>query len=156
MSLRPMRDLILVERLPDEGRTRDASGHEVTAGGIVIPADYKAIGSRKAVNKADHWRARVVAVGPKVTDPLIVPGAEVQVLTWSEEPDGTRRGMYTGIDGPDGLMFVRPCDLGGVVMNAPDDASWAAAKERIADCLAGKGSRTSMPSANIVPPQEAE
>lgn len=105
-----MRDLILVERIAET----------VTAGGIHIPQDYKARGSQKAVNKADHWRARVVAVGPKVTDPLLVPGAEVQVLTWAEDADGTRRGMYTGIDGPDGMTFVTPADLGGVVMNAPE------------------------------------
>jgi co-chaperonin GroES (HSP10) len=117
--LRPLRNLILVERIMAEGRTCDADGNEVTAGGLIVPQDYKARGSQKAVRKEDHFRARVVAVGPKVNDPLIVPGAVVPVLTWAEEPDGTRRGMYSGVDGPDGLLFVTTDDLGGVVMNAP-------------------------------------
>ncbi len=120
MALRPLRNLVLVERLPDIGRTRDANGEERTAGGIICPADYKARGSQKAVRKSDHFRARVLAVGPKVTDPLVCHGAEVVVLTWADEAnlDGTRRGMYTGVDGPNGTLFVSwPDDLGGCVLD---------------------------------------
>jgi hypothetical protein len=120
LGLRPLRNLVLVERLPDIGRTRDANGNEFTSGGLLVPGDYKARGSVKAVNRSDHFRARVIAVGPKVTDPLIAPGAEVVILTWADEADGTRRGMYTGVDGPDGSLFVNwPDDFGGVVLNAP-------------------------------------
>jgi hypothetical protein len=121
MGLRPLRNLVLVERILDPGQTRDAQGFVVTSGGIALPQDYKAIGSRKAVNRPDHFRARVIAVGPKVTDPLIVPGAEVPILSWSTEPDGTRRGLYTGVDVTKDELFVRwPDDFGGVVMNVPD------------------------------------
>lgn len=106
MPLRPLRNLVLVERITEK----------VSAGGIHFPEDYKARASAKAVNKADSFRARIVAVGPKVSDPLIAPGAEVPILTWAENADGTRRGLYTGIDGPDGLLFVKwPEDFGGVV-----------------------------------------
>lgn len=112
MSLRPLRNLIQVERMPDLGRTRDGEGNEVTAGGIVIPQDYKARGSQKAVRKADFFRARVLAVGPKVPAGDLAVGNEVLVITWAAETDGTRRGMYTGIDGPDGSLFVEyPNDL---------------------------------------------
>ncbi len=120
LSLRPLRNLVLVERLPDLGRTRDASGNEFTAGGIMVPGDYKARGSVKAVRKSDHFMARVIAVGPLVTDSLVVPGAEVPVLTWADEADGTRRGMYTGVDYTKDQLFVSwPEDFGGCVMNAP-------------------------------------
>ena len=127
MSLRPLRNLVLVEKIPDIGRTKGADGFEVTAGGIVLPQDYKARGSQKAVRKSDHFRARVLAVGPKVTDPLIAPGAEVIVLTWAEECDGTRRGMYTGVDYTKDQLFVNwPADFGGVVLNAPAEMAEAA------------------------------
>lgn len=110
MGLRPLRNLIQVERMPDLGRTRDGEGNEVTAGGIVIPQDYKARGSHKAVRKADFFRARVLAIGPQVRD--LEPGNEVLVITWAAESDGTRRGLYTGADGPDGTLFVEyPDDL---------------------------------------------
>lgn len=109
MPLRPLRDLIQVERLPDLGRTRDGDGNEVTARGIVIPQDYKARGSAKAVNKADFFRARVLAVGPKVRD--VSAGDEVLVLTWGANPDGSRRSLYAGVDGPDGTLFITPDDL---------------------------------------------
>lgn len=109
MPLRPLRDLIQVERLPDLGRTRDADGNEVTAAGLVIPQDYAARGSVKAVNKADYFRARVLAVGPKVRDVSV--GDEVLVMTWGAEADGTRRSLYVGIDGPDGTLLVTPNDL---------------------------------------------
>lgn len=109
LPLRPLRDLIQVERLPDLGRTRDGDGNEVTATGIIIPQDYKARGSAKAVNKADYFRARVLAVGPKVRD--VAAGDEVLVLTWGASPDGSRRSLYVGIDGPDGTLFVTPDDL---------------------------------------------
>ncbi len=74
------------------------------------------------MRKSDHFRARVVAVGPTVSDPLVCPGAEVVILTWADDDDldGTRRGMYTGVDGPDGQLFVKwPQDFGGCVLNAP-------------------------------------
>ena len=112
MGLRPLRNLIQVERLPDLGRTRDADGNEVTAGGIVVPQDYAARGSQKAVRKADFFRARVLAVGPKVPVEDVAPGAEVLVMTWGNHPDGTRRSLYTGVDGPDGTLLVEyPDDL---------------------------------------------
>ncbi len=101
-----MRNLVLVHRITET----------MTAGGLHVPQDYKARGSQKAVNRPDTFRARVVAVGPKVTDPLIAPGAEVDILSWADNADGTRRGMYTGVDGPDGTTFVRwPDDFGGAV-----------------------------------------
>lgn len=124
MALRPLRNLVLVERILDAGQTRDAQGFVVTAGGIALPQDYKAIGSRKAVNRADHFRARVIAVGPKVTDPLITPGAEVPILTWADEPDGTRRGMYTGVDYVKGQLFVQwPEDFGGIAYATESEAA---------------------------------
>lgn len=116
MQIHPRRNLVLVRRVLEADRTRDAEGNERTAGGLYVPADYKARGSQKAVRKADHFRARVIAVGPHVKDPLVVPGAEVPILTWGNHPDGTRRSLYTGVDGPDGTLFVAwPDDFGGVV-----------------------------------------
>lgn len=124
MSLRPLRNLVLVERMPDLGRTLNAAGEEVTSCGIIVPRDYKARGSQKAVNKADQFRARVLAVGPEVVDPLVAPGAEVLIMTWAAECDGTRRGMYTGVDYRDGQLFVKwPEDFCGVVLNAPSEAA---------------------------------
>lgn len=115
MSLRPLRNLVLVERITEQ----------VTAGGIHIPQDYKAIGSRKAVNRPDDFRARVIAVGPKVTDELVRPGAEVLIFTWAAEADGSRRGMYTGTDGPSkGSLFVSwPADFAGVAFCSEDEAA---------------------------------
>lgn len=113
LQLRPLRNRVLVERVTEK----------VTAGGIFVPEDYEARASRKAVNRADHFKARVLAVGPEVTDALVVPGAEVQILTWSAEPDGTRRGMYTGVDGPDGTLFVNwPSDFAGYVYERAEAA----------------------------------
>jgi co-chaperonin GroES (HSP10) len=132
--LRPLRNLVLVERILDEGHVRDERGDEVTAGGIIVPQDYKARGCQKAVRKADHFRARVIAVGPKVTDPLVVPGAIVPILTWSAEADGTRRGLYTGVDYTKDQLFVEwPDDFGGVVMNAPDAAEHRAHRAAVID-----------------------
>lgn len=96
---------------------------KVTAGGIIVPEDYVARASKKAVSKADHFKARVLAVGPEVKDALIQPGAEVQIYTWAENPDGTRRGLYTGVDGPDGTLFVNwPEDFAGYVYGSDEAA----------------------------------
>jgi len=106
MLIRPLRNRVLVKPIRET----------MTAGGLHIPQDYKAIPSRKAVNRPDHFLAEVVAVGSEVKDEALVPGARVSILTWSERADGTRRSMYTGEDGPDGTLFVRwPEDFGGCV-----------------------------------------
>lgn len=148
MGVRPLRNLVLVERLPDVGRTKLADGSEVTAGGIVVPQDYKARGSVKAVNKADHFRARVIAVGPRVTDPLVREGAEVVILAWAAESDGTRRGMYTGVDyGKDQLFVAWPEDFGGCVYEGVRGHG-----DQADSNTAGHGSIPCWP-ANPVPPQ---
>lgn len=114
LHLRPLRNRVLVERITEK----------VTAGGIHVPQDYKARGSVKAVNKRDEFRARVLAVGLEVREELIKPGVEVLLYTWAEESDGTRRGMYTGVDGPDGTLFVNwPEDFAGIVFVAPEQAA---------------------------------
>jgi co-chaperonin GroES (HSP10) len=97
--LRPLRDLIHVEPIRET----------VSAGGILLPEDYKALGSKKAVNRPDTFRARVLAVGPEVRG--VEPGEDVLVYTWSERADGTRRGLYTGHDVPGGLLVRYPEDI---------------------------------------------
>ena len=112
MPLKPLRNLLHIEKLPDLGHTQDADGNVVTAGGILLPQDYKARGSYKAVNKGDFFRARVLAAGPKVPSGDVQPGDEVLVLTWGNNPDGSRRSLYTGVDGPDGTLLVEyPDDI---------------------------------------------
>jgi hypothetical protein len=121
LALRPLRNLIHVERLPDLGNEMNAEGDVVTPGGIIVPNDYKAPGRHKAVNKADHFRARVLATGPKVHG--VERGDEILLLTWGANPDGTRRSMYTGVDAPDGTLLVEyPDDVVCVLNPAPPQA----------------------------------
>lgn len=96
--LRPLRNLLYVEPIVET----------VSAGGILLPEDYKARGSKKAVNRPDWFRAAVKAVGPEVRD--VSPGDHVLVHTWAEKADGTRRGLYVGHDVPGGLL-VEPGDV---------------------------------------------
>lgn len=119
MKLRPLRNLVHVERLPDIGHTRE-NGETRTAGGIIVPETYEAPGRKKAVNKPDSFRARVLAVGPRVPAGELSEGDEVVVLTWSENSDGTRRGLYTGIDAPgDTLLIEYPTDIECALVRDP-------------------------------------
>lgn len=99
MKLRPLRNLLHVEPIRET----------VTAGGILIPQDYRALGSRKAVERPDTFRARVLAVGPDVRG--VEPGDDVLVYTWAERADGTRRSLYVGHDVPGGLLVSYPDDV---------------------------------------------
>lgn len=111
MSWQARKNLVLVKPLPKA---------TMTPGGLHLPGDYKALASWKAVNRDDDFTAEVVSVGPDVTDALIVPGAKVQILAWADDDklDGTRRSMYTGVDGPDGTLFVKwPEDFAGYVVD---------------------------------------
>ena len=107
MGWSPRKNLVLVKPIPRP---------KVSAGGIHLPEDYEAIAAKKAVERPDDFRATVLAVGPDVTDRLVEPGAEALIYTWSEAADGTRRSLYTGVDGPDGTLFVKyPDDFAGIV-----------------------------------------
>lgn len=115
MKLRPLRNLVHVERLPDLGRSRE-NGETRTEGGIIVPDTYADRGSRKAINRPDVFRARVLAVGPSVPAGEMTAGDEVLVLSWAGKPDGTRRSLYTGIDAPgDTLLVEYPADIECVV-----------------------------------------
>lgn len=118
MKLRPLRRLVHVEKLPDLGRSRE-NGETRTAGGIIVPDTYADRGSRKAVNRPDVFRARVLAVGSEVPSGELAEGDEVLVLTWSAKPDGSRRSMYTGVDAPgDTLLVEYPEDIECVLPRA--------------------------------------
>jgi chaperonin GroES len=104
----PRNDRILVERL--EGRGVES----ITAGGIIIPATTE----KRAKTTADHFRARVVAVGPGELlqngerDAIdLNPGDEVLVYSFAEDKsDGSA--LYTGAGGPGrNQLFVRPRDI---------------------------------------------
>lgn len=119
MRIRPLRNRVLVKPIR---RT-------MSEGGIHLPEDYNALPSWKAVNKDDDFRAEVIAVGPEVNDAAVYPGALVQILTWSDgtELDGKRRSMYTGVDGPDGTLFVKyPEDFAGYGVVQPGSGEHAA------------------------------
>lgn len=118
MAWQPRKNLVLVKPIRET----------MSPGGLHLPEDYRAIVSRKAVNKPDDFRAEVLAVGPDVTDALVRPGAVVQVLTWSDRADGSRRSLYSGVDGPDGSLFVYwPEDFAGYVHDpVPPQADAAA------------------------------
>ncbi len=97
MKVRPLRDLILVERLEGHGIER------ITPGGIVIPASVE----RRAEQKADMFRAKVVATGPQVRE--LEPGDHVMVHTW-EDGDGSK--LYTGVTGTGRHeLFIKPDDV---------------------------------------------
>lgn len=98
-KVRPLRDLVLVQRLEGHGIER------VTPGGIVIPAACEA----KAKTKNDYFRARVIAKGPKAPPELEV-GEDVLVHTWAGG-DGT--GLYTGAltSVGNGRMLITPDDI---------------------------------------------
>lgn len=98
MQLRPLRDLILIERLEGHGIER------VTKGGIIIPAASE----KRAQTKRDYFRAKVLAIGPKVVD--VEPGEHVLVHTWA---NGDGRQMYTGtwIDGRRGFVTADDIEL---------------------------------------------
>lgn len=110
MGWQARKNLVLVKRLPRP---------TTTPGGLYLPEDYKALAAWKAVNQDDDFTAEVLSVGPDVRDPLVVPGAQVQILAWADDANlnGTRRSMYTGVDGPDGTLFVKwPDDFAGYVV----------------------------------------
>lgn len=97
--MRPLRDLILVQRLEGHGIER------ITPGGIVIPAACEA----KAKTKNDYFRARVIAKGPKAPAELEV-GEDVLVHTWAGgEGAGLYTGALTGVGG--GRMLIQPDDI---------------------------------------------
>lgn len=118
MKLRPLRRLVHVEKLPDLGQTRQ-DGETKTAGGIIVPDTYADRGSRKAVNRPDVFRAKVLAVGGGVPAGELSEGDEVLVLSWGAKPDGTRRSLYTGVDAPGGTLLVEyPDDIECVLPRA--------------------------------------
>lgn len=77
-----------------------------TKGGIVLPAT---LGSR-AKTKADMWRGKVLAVGPKVTELSV--GEHVLVHTWADG-DGTQ--LYTGTPLAGHRRIIKPDDIVCVV-----------------------------------------
>lgn len=103
--MRPLRNLMLVEKLPDLGCVISEDGETVTLGGIIVPTTFKARGpSQRIAAKKDFWRARVVAIGPEVRE--VAVGDHVLIDTWAEKADGTHAGLYTGIDVGDGRRLV--------------------------------------------------
>ncbi len=90
--IHPRHDWVLVERITET----------VSAGGIHLPATFAGSRSAKLGAKADHWKARVVAVGPEAHD--LEPGDVVLVHTWAA---GEGRGLYAGVHAGEGLLFVR-------------------------------------------------
>ena len=83
MGVRPLRNLVLVERVEKR----------VTDGGIVIPETFDAKHSPrlKMLAKADYFEVEVKACGPEVRD--LKPGDHAYVFTFAEG-DGTT--LYTG------------------------------------------------------------
>ena len=104
------KNLVLVKPVPKP---------KMTASGLLhLPEDYKAIAAKKAVDAPDDFWAEVLSVGPDVNDALVHRGAVVQILTDSGDYKGTRRSMFTGVDGPDGTLFVKyPDDFAGGVLD---------------------------------------
>jgi co-chaperonin GroES (HSP10) len=102
VSVRPLRDQILVERLEGHGIER------TTKGGIILPASLEA----RARTKSDYFRARVEAVGPDVRE--LAKDDHVLVYTWA---DGGSK-LYTGVGVGRNRLFVTPEDI--VCAVAPD------------------------------------
>lgn len=98
--IRPLRDMVLIEKLDQERET-------VTAGGIVLPATLQA----KAKTKQDTFHAKVLAKGPKVPAELGV-GDEIIVETWADG-DGTK--LFTGEGVGGHRFFITPNDIVCVV-----------------------------------------
>lgn len=95
MTVRPLRDLLYVERVR----------REKTAGGIVIPQtfDHRHRPSLKFGAIADHFEAKVLAVGPDVRE--VRPGDHV--LVWTYAGAGEKR-LWTGEPGDSkDRLFVR-------------------------------------------------
>ncbi len=103
--MRPLRNLMLVERMPDLGCVISEDGNTVTLGGIIMPATFKASGPSQRISaKKDVWRGRVLAVGPDVRE--IAAGDTVLVHTWSDKGTGTHEGLYTGIAVGEGRKLI--------------------------------------------------
>lgn len=109
--MRPLRNLVLVERLPEVGHLVNDKGDEVTAGGIIVPQTFKAKGpSQRLGAKRDHFRARVVAVGPDASRDL-KPEDEILVWTFAGGAGDAKQGLYTGTPVPGGLLIEYPEDV---------------------------------------------
>jgi co-chaperonin GroES (HSP10) len=109
VNVRPIGNKILVERLEGHGIER------VTDGGLVIPATCEA----KARTKNDHFRARVLAVGPEapqVAEAVKAGFDHVLVYAWC---DHGQRGLYTGKPLDNRRLFIEPDDI---VMAVTGDA----------------------------------
>lgn len=108
--IRPYGDRVLVEKLDGEGVDT------VSPGGIHLPGVKFARGKTKHV--PDTFRARVLAVGPKVRDVRV--GDEVIAYTYSREGHGrvltgdeTEYGLVLGED--DVLAVLEPTEVVPVV-----------------------------------------
>ncbi len=100
--IRPLRDGLYVERMRET----------VTQGGIVLPETFKAgkngFSARQKMNAvADHFRAKVLAVGPDVRE--LSQGDEILVWAFAEG-DGSK--LYTGESvGDKGKLFIKADDV---------------------------------------------
>ncbi len=103
-TVRPLRNLVCVERMPGLGCTLNADGDTVTAGGIILPRAFKRKHpSQKIGAVPDFFRARVVGVGPDVPAGELSPGDEVLVFSFQASE---KEGLYTGTDAGAGRLFV--------------------------------------------------
>lgn len=102
MTIRPLRDLLYVERLRPK----------MTPGGLHLPETFKAgrtgHSAREKMNAiSDTFPARVLAVGPQVRE--VEPGDEILVLTFA---DGDGSKLWTGENvGERDRMFIKPDDI---------------------------------------------
>lgn len=100
MTWTPIKDRILVTRLEGHGI------ETVSKGGIIIPATAE----KSVRTKADHFRARVDALGPDAAVAFageLRPGDEVLVYTYS----GTETSVFTGADAGKVGLVIGPDDI---------------------------------------------
>jgi hypothetical protein len=99
-AVRPLRDLVYVERLRPK----------ITPGGIHIPETFEAKHSARLKTAAtpDYFPAKVLSVGPLVRE--LVPGDTVLVHTYAE---GDGKTLYTGenVGERDRLLVRYPDDF---------------------------------------------
>jgi co-chaperonin GroES (HSP10) len=114
MTIRPLRDRILVERIEGHGI------ETISPGGIILPATREA----KVKTKADTFRAMVLALGPD-TGPLeLSVGDEVLVYTYADDDklgSGSHNKLWTGEHVEGVGTFIRPDDIVCAYGQAPSE-----------------------------------
>lgn len=122
----PLRNLVLVERLPALGAAYNDAGEIVSAGGIIMPQAFRRQHpTDKHKVQPDLWRGRVEAVGPRAAHDLR-PGDEVVIQTWAGD---NGKGLYTGVDADTGQPATPQSRR--VLVEYPDD--FVCALERDSD-----------------------